>query len=284
MSVPSLQVVVVTYEKPRYLDLVLLALERQTFQSFGLVIADDGSGPETRAVVERARARGTRPVQHVWQPNRGFRMCRSLNRAIAAAAAEYLVFLEGDSLPRRDFLQRHLEAAAPRTYLAGRLVRFDRDLSDRIGEAEVQAGAFERRSFLWREWRGGHLVQKPHYAFVPAPLGRLLFGRDGGSWTGANCSAWRQDILAVNGFDERLSYGSSDTDFGWRLGLAGLRRRSIRYQALAFHLDHDRPYRDEATMAKNRAIAEESLRLGAARCYHGIDRLALEPEPEARVE
>ncbi len=279
---PTLQVIVSTYEQPRYLALVLLALERQTVSDFGLVIADDGSGPETRAVVEKARA--GRPVTHVWQPNRGFRKCRSLNRAVAAATAEYLVFLDGDSLPRHDFLRQHLELRRPRTYLAGRLVRFDRDLSERIGEAEVRDGAFERRSRLWREWRGGHLVQKPHYAFVPAPLGRLLFRRDGGSWTGANCSAWRSDILAVNGFDERFSYGSEDSDFGWRLGLAGVRRRSVRYQALAFHLDHERAYRDEATLARNRALAEESLRLGAARCYHGIDRLALATEPEARVD
>src|SRR5208282_3856060 len=111
--------------------------------------------------------------------------------------AEYLVFLDGDSLPRHDFLERHLESCQPRTYLAGRLVRFDDDLSARIGEAEVLGGTFERRSFLWREWLGGHLVQKPHYAFVPASLGRLFFRRDGGSWTGANCSAWRSDILEV---------------------------------------------------------------------------------------
>jgi GT2 family glycosyltransferase len=263
---------------------VLLALERQTVRDFGLVIADDGSSAETRAVVARARAAGVRPVTHVWQPNRGFRKCRSLNRAVAAATAAYLVFLDGDSLPRRDFLQRHLELAKPRTYLAGRLVRFDRELSTRIGEEEIRSGAFERRSFLWREWRRGHLLQKPQYAFMPAALGRLLFRRDGGSWTGANCSAWRSDILAVNGFDERLSYGSEDSDLGWRLELSGVRRRSVRYQAPAFHLDHDRAYRDEAAMARNRALAEESLRLGAARCYHGIDRLALGAEPEARVD
>lgn len=283
MRPASLQVVVSTYEQPRYLELVLLALDRQTVRDFGLVIADDGSGAETRAVVERARAKGVRSITHVWQPNRGFRKCRSLNRAVAAATAEYLVFLDGDSLPRHDFLQRHLELARPRTYLSGRVVRFDRDLSARVGEADVRDGAFERRSFLWREWRRGHLVQKPHYAFVPTPLGRLLFRSDGGSWTGLS-SAWRRDVLAVNGFDERLSYGSEDSDFGWRLELFGLRRRSVRYQAVAFHLDHDRAYRDEAAMTRNRALAEESLRLGAARCYHGIDRLEHGAEPEARVD
>jgi glycosyltransferase involved in cell wall biosynthesis len=283
MTAPSLQVVVSTYEQPRYLGLVLQALERQTVRDFGLVIADDGSGAETRAVVERARTSGARSVIHVWQPNRGFRKCRSLNRAVAAASADYLIFLDGDCLPRRDFLQRHLELAKPGIYLSGRVVRFDRALSARIGEPEVRGGAFERRAFLWREWRQGHLIQKPHYAFVPALLGPVLFRRDGGSWTGLS-SAWRSDILAVNGFDERLSYGSDDSDFGWRLELQGLRRRSVRYQAVAFHLDHDRAYRDEAAMARNQALAEESLRLGAARCYHGIDRLELDAEPEARVD
>ncbi len=282
MPPPTVQVVVSTYEQPRYLELVLLALERQSCGSFGLIVADDGSGAATRAVVERARAR--RDVVHVWQRNRGFRKCRSLNRAVAAATADYLVFLDGDSLPRLDWLARHVAAAARGRYLAGRLVRLDRDLSGRLGPGEVGAGAFERRAFLWREWRAGHLLQKPHYAFVPAALGAALFRRDGGSWTGANCSAWRGDVLAVNGFDQRLTYGWEDTDFGWRLGLAGVRRRSLRYAAVAFHLDHDRAWRDEAEIGRNRALAEESLRQGAWRCYHGIDRLALEAEPEDRVD
>ncbi|HUB05543.1 MAG TPA: glycosyltransferase [Myxococcales bacterium] len=281
MAVPAVQVIVTTYEQPRYLELVLLALERQSAREFGLVVADDGSGHETREVVERARKR--RPVLHLWQRNRGFRKCRALNRAVAAATAEYLVFLDGDSLPRRDWLARHLAAAAPGRYLAGRLVRFDRDLSGRVVAADVESGRFARRGFLWREWRAGHLAQKPQYAFVPAALGAALFRRDGGSWTGANCSAWRADVLAVNGFDERLGYGFEDTDFGWRLGLHGVRRRSVRYAALAFHLDHDRSWRDEAAMAKHRALAEESLRLGAWRCYHGIDRLAAGAELEDRA-
>ncbi len=277
----DVQVIVTTYDQPRYLALVLLALERQTGGDFGVLVADDGSGAETRAVVEAARAR--REIVHVWQRHQGFRKCRILNRAVAAARAEYLVFLDGDCVPRKDFLARHLALARPGRYLAGRLVRLSGELSARLGEPEVGGGSFERRAFLWREWRAGNLVQKPQYAFVPAPLGQALFRRDGGSWTGANGSAWRRDVLAVNGFDERLGYGYEDSDFGWRLALAGVRRRSVRYCAVAFHLDHARPWRDEAAMVRHRELAEESLRRGVARCYQGIDRPG-GGEPEDRID
>ncbi len=278
------QVVVTTYEQPRALGLVLAALERQTVRDFGLIVADDGSGPATRERIERhARATG-REIIHVWQPNRGFRKCRSLNRAIAAATAELLVFLDGDALPRRDFLAEHLRLARPGRYLAGRLVRLGREVSDAMSEDDVASGRFEGRRFLWRAARRGQILQKAHYAFVPAWLGRAALRRDGGSWTGANGSAFRSDVLAVNGFDERMGYGWEDTDFGQRLGLAGVARISVRYSALAFHLDHDRPWRDEAAMARHRALMEESLRAGLSRCYHGVDRLAETAEPEARID
>ena len=110
------------------------------------------------------------------------------------------------------------------------------------------------------------------------------FRRDGGAWTGSNGSLHRSDILAVNGFDERLTYGFEDTDFGRRLELAGIARRSVRYSAVAFHLDHDRPYKDAGATARNRELMEESLRRGLARCYHGIDRLRETAEAEAWID
>jgi GT2 family glycosyltransferase len=284
LSPRSVQVIVATYEQPRYLDLVLRALEQQSAPDFGILVADDGSGPATRQVVAEARVRGRLRIQHLWQPNRGFRKCRSLNRAVAAARADYLVFLDGDALACNDWLERHLSQARPGRYLAGRMVRFDRDLSERIAIEDARSGRFERRGFLLREWWRGHLLQKPHYAFVPRFLPGWILGRDAGAWTGANASAWRDDVLRVNGFDERLTYGFEDTDFGLRLKLLGIRRRSVRYSAVTFHLDHDRPYRDEAAMERNRLLMEDAVRRQVARCFDGIDRLAAAPEPEAWIE
>src|SRR6185436_4375178 len=106
-----LSVVVTTYENPRALALVLAGLYRQSVRHFEILIADDGSGPETAAVVAAAAAAAPVPVRHVWHEDAGFRKCTISNKAIAAAQGDYLVFFDGDCVATRECLAVHLDAA-----------------------------------------------------------------------------------------------------------------------------------------------------------------------------
>ena len=98
IGVRDITVVVATYEWPAALDVVLRALSEQRDRPFQVVVADDGSGDDTAAVVERWGRELA--VRHVWQPQEGFRKARLLNRAILAATGDYLIFLDGDCVPR----------------------------------------------------------------------------------------------------------------------------------------------------------------------------------------
>ena len=109
------ELIVATYENPRSLRLCLASVARQRVAPDGIAIADDGSGPETRAVIEAfAAAHPATPVRHVWQEDAGFRKAAILNRAIATSAAEFLIFIDGDVLIHPEFVARHLELARPR--------------------------------------------------------------------------------------------------------------------------------------------------------------------------
>jgi len=251
-------VVVSTYEQPRALDLVLRAWARQDLAPSFVVVADDGSGPATRAVVERWGGHHVR-LDH----GGGFGKCRVANAAVIRAhelGARWLLFTDGDCLPSRDLLARHLAERRPGRFVAGGVVRLPREISEAMGERDVEEGRFERL-------RGN----KPHYV-LPRPLGHLLdrLQPRRAPWKGGNSSAWTDDIVRVGGYDERFGWGLEDNELGERLRHAGVRGFSIRYTAPVYHLWHERPWVDREAMIRHQAMLVETRRTGATRTAHGI--------------
>src|SRR5690606_9451069 len=78
------------------------------------------------------------------------------------------------------------------------------------------------------------------------------------SWNGHNASGWKKDILAINGFDERMQYGGQDRELGERLFNLGVKSRQIRYSAVCVHLDHKRGYKTPESIKKNKAIRKNT--------------------------
>ena len=127
-----ISVVITTYNREDALDAALSALSAQSDRGFEIVVADDGSGPQTRAVVERWHARVGVPISHVWQPNAGFRAAEIRNRAILACRGDYCIFLDGDCLARADFIACHRALAEPGWFVTGNRVLLARELTERI--------------------------------------------------------------------------------------------------------------------------------------------------------
>jgi glycosyltransferase involved in cell wall biosynthesis len=238
----NVSVILSTYEEPAWLEKVLWGYAVQTRGEFQMVVADDGSGPETRAVIDRFREATARDVVHVWQEDRGFRKCEVLNRAVLAASGEYLVFSDGDCIPRDDFVETHARLAAPGVFLSGGPVRLPRALSERISLDDVRQGRFADPAWLRSQgWEPGRrrlrLLRSPTAA---AWADRLTTTR--ATWNGSGASTWREAVLAVNGFDHEMGYGGEDRAFGERLVNLGYRGRQVRHRAVCLHLEHDRPY------------------------------------------
>ena len=108
-----ISVVITTYNRPDALSLVLRALAAQTAGEFEVLIADDGSTPETAEMLARLTPELNFPLRHVLQPDDGFRAPMARNRASAVATGDYIVFLDGDCLPLTDFIFQHRRLAAP---------------------------------------------------------------------------------------------------------------------------------------------------------------------------
>ena len=266
-------VVVSTYNQPRALALSLAALAAQSARDFEIVVADDGSGDETRAVVEQVRATTAVPITHVWHPDDGFRKTEILNRAIVAAAGAYLLFTDGDCIPRADWLATHLRLARPGAFLSGGYLKLPADVSARVTPDDVRAGRATDLAWLRAQgWRPGRYALR---LLAGGPLPALLdrVTTTGATWNGHNASTWTDAIVAANGFDLDMTYGGEDRALGERLVNAGLRGVQIRHRAPVVHLDHPRPYMSAEGIARNRETRARIRRERETRARLGIAEL-----------
>jgi len=115
-----ISVIVPTYNWPQALRAVLDSLRAQDAYDFEVVIADDGSAAPTRELIEDLSTNFPVPLSHVWQPDEGPRVAAVRNRAIEAATAPYIVFLDGDCLVLADFVRTHRQLREPGWFVAGK--------------------------------------------------------------------------------------------------------------------------------------------------------------------
>ncbi len=266
-------VVLTTYNQPQWLEKVLWGYAVQSVRGFQVVIADDGSGPDTAAMIECMRADTGMELVHVWHPDRGFRKSEILNRAIVAAGGDYLIFSDGDCIPRNDFVATHVRLAEPDRFLSGGALRLGREVSERISKEDILSGRFADREWLRAQgyrpgWRALRLTRAPWLANL---LDRLTTTRP--TWNGGNASVRREAIFAVNGFDMEMRYGGQDRAFGERLEHLGVRGKQVRHRTLLLHLDHGRPYRTEEALRRNQEIRKRIAKNREVRARVGIAEL-----------
>ena len=265
-----LSVFVTTYNAPRELDLVLCGLARQTVAPDEILVADDGSTDETKGVVEAWRERLAAPVQHVWQPDDGFRKEAIANEAVRHSQGDHLVFLDGDSIPHRCWLADHAQAADGHRVLCGRRVKLGPEISGRVTREWVSDGRLEALfgPVLLDRFRNG--TRRVFLGVrLPQIVARCLHPR-ARKLMGVNFSLPRAAFLEVNGYDEEIEMkGREDLDLGLRLKRAGRAFYPLLNRAVVYHLHHrEREVNDE----RMRTWRAEQERATHVRCALGLDR------------
>lgn len=266
----KVSVVVLTYNWPSALGRLLESLAIQTRLPDEIIVADDGSGAETAALLAAFAESLPMPLRHVWQEDKGFRAARARNRGIAASTGDYVILLDGDMLLHPSFVADHLMLAERGYFLQGGRIKANHDESVRLlaGGRPVFA-PWARANY--HEFDGTRRI----YAFRQPILARWKArSRRGGRVMSCNMSFWRDDLLKVNGFDERMEgYGAEDRELAARLDNAGVRRRQLKWSALAQHFEHASraPVDVDDMSLPNNRLFRQTVEQRIVRCAQGID-------------
>lgn len=264
----TISLVITTYNRPDALEAVIRACFAQSEKNFEIIIADDGSTADTREMIDRLRAESPVLLVHVWQSDEGFRAAMARNRGTLAARGAYIVFLDGDCIPQRDFVARHRQLARPGFLVSGSRVLMSAALSERIMAEGIDLSCVALASKL--RWRlQGHVNKLLQWVLRWPDLGRE---RRSFSWRrikSCNLGVWRSDLAFVNGFDESfLGWGHEDSDLVVRLFNAGVMRKDGAFATEVFHLWHREAQRDQASSNRDLVLARAQNRTIEA--SHGL--------------
>jgi glycosyltransferase involved in cell wall biosynthesis len=263
-------VIVTTYNRPDALATVLEGYLAQSDRDFEVLVADDGSTPDTAGVVRQFQARATFPIHHVWQEDIGFRAAAIRNRALAATKADYVIFTDGDCIPPVDFVAQQRKLSEQGCFLSGNRLLLSQAFTRQMLSEKIPVHLWRFGDWL-RAYRQGHISRLLPLLRMPDSAFRKVSPR---RWQGAktcNLSAFRADLLKVNGLDESYTgWGQEDSDLVVRLIRAGLINKSARFSAPVLHLWHKES--DRSHLEENKQRLRQVLGATHIRALKGVDQ------------
>ena len=266
-----ISIIVTTYNRPDALEAVLRGLTRQSDENFEVVVADDGSAPETAAMLKSWQSGLRQPLTHVWQEHRGFRASEIRNRAILASSGAYCIFLDGDCIPRSDFVLEHRQLAEVGWFVVGNRVLMSKHLTDRVLSQNLEPELWSLADACRARFNGDINRIAP---LLQASLGPVRKMRPQHWWGARSCNlaVWRADLDRVDGFDNSyVGWGLEDSDLLVRLLRAGVNRKDGRFSTGVLHLWH--PLADPSLLSANQMLLESIQHSNRILSVNGLSSL-----------
>lgn len=262
-------VIISYYKNLPNLELLLMALQQQTaLGSFEVIIAEDDNIIKTVEFLSRLTIPVSFPIKHVSQPDNGFQKCKILNKAILSATTDFLIFLDGDCIPQKKLVAQYISHKKYGRVLYGRRVMLSQKFSTKV-LLKKDIGLLNMVTLLIS---GGKRTEEGLYLpFLPQSIikkgtGRLL---------GCNMGLYKDDLLAINGFDEDYTApgGGEDSDIEWRLQtLPHVNFYSMKFKAIVFHLWHTERFTEERGKESYRKLLQK-MEAGFVLCKNGIKKI-----------
>ncbi|WPR71512.1 glycosyltransferase family 2 protein [Flavobacterium sp. NG2] len=251
-----------TYNWPESLELVLKSILAQTVLPDEILIADDGSNEKTKLLIEEFVKYSLIPIKHIWQKDKGFRKAKILNKAIAATLVDYIIQIDGDCIIHSEFVADHIRFSEKGVYLYGSRVNIlPQFVATVIASKKISFNFFSKE-----------IKNKTRSLYIPS-LSRLYKSYFGISekFRGCNVSFWRDDLIAVNGYNEDFEgWGREDSDLAIRLGNNRVKAKRIRYAGIIYHIYHKVNLNENLEL--NERMEKETVLNKTIRVVNGIDK------------
>jgi len=243
-------VIVSTYNAPTPLNLCLAGLYRQKFMPAEIMVADDGSGSATKAVIEKWKKKFPISLSHIWHEDKGNRKSIINNKAVAHTNSEYLMFIDGDAVPNPFWTMDHFKSRKPDLVLCGRRVKLDQRISGTLTESDIISGKLDKLfGPVLYSAISGETKRVTLGVRLPILLARC-FHPHPRKLMGVNFSLYKEDFKKVNGYDEEWSHRRQDKDLDLRLNRAGFQFYPLLNRAIVHHLYHDERAPSEAVQQR----------------------------------
>ncbi len=244
-SFSEISVIISFYNKIDFLSLVIAGFEIQTFKSFEIIIADDGSSQTTCKALSELISNSDVKIRHIWHEDNGWRKNRILNKAILSSTSDCLIFTDGDCIPHPRFVEEHFKNREKGKVLAGRRVYLSQRITIKLNRVKI-AKKYSIGKYLIPLFFHTTFLKDGKYfenaIYIKSKLIRKTINRKKKGLIVSNFSLFKDDIMKVNGFDERYEAPSvgEDTDLCYRLKLAGIKVKTVKHIAIKYHLFHKR--------------------------------------------
>ena len=256
----GVDLIISTYNSPAPIDQILSFIRKGSLLPSSIHIADDGSSSDNQLIMKDYLKHCSVPSFYHWHEDNGFRKAKILNAAISECKSDYIVFLDGDCLPHKHFVQDHLSVAEKGFFVQGRRCF--------IKESQVQR-LLDKKTTILRLMLSGKVSGLLKSIRLPGPYikhNKTMYGL-----LGCNLGVWRDNLIKINGFDEDYEgWGREDSDLCARLYNTGISRKMVYGRALVYHLNH--PENDRGNLIRNDKLLKEVLSLGKTRCANGITK------------
>lgn len=257
------------YNNIRLFDLMMAAVLRQSTHDFELIISDDGSKPEVVQHIQKKLSQLQIPATHIWHEDKGFRKNRMLNWMIHHSSSDYLIFVDQDCLPHREFVAEHVKHKVVGGVLCGRRMELTPWLSKLLTPLRVGTGYIEK-NLWWIIPAGAYMKDNNGMKGIYVPEGPLRehFNKKYRPLVGCNFSIHKKDLIEINGFDWRYEAAGTgeDSDIDFRLSLNGVKMIPFVNSAVQYHVFHKLTPKSSV----NEGIFSEVLRSTESKTKYGF--------------
>ena len=261
----KISLIISTYNRPDALKLCLLSAMRQSYRPDEIIIGDDGSTEETRERIESLSKITDIPIIHVWQEDKGFRLAKMRNKAVAASSGDYIIETDGDVILHRNFISDHVRLAKEGCYLKGGRTNLGKELTARL----CNAGKLKNINIFSRG-----IESKPENSLHLFNIAKMIapyYRQHKETALGCNMSFFRKDFEAINGYDEFfIGWGGEDGDFGRRLQRYGLKKLQLKFAGIVYHLWHEDKFMQNKELNFNYSMRSDDEQ--PIRCRDGYDK------------